>query len=325
MDADMRPLTTPTQLEAPGPQKRLLRVLGYAVAAVALLLCAITLVNQWDEVEESISHARPTGLLLTFGLSVMGMLGFGLVWRRILGQFGAQLPVTPVLTWYFAGEIGKYLPGGVWAVLGRGELAVRGGVRRRLTYSTTLVSIVVVVVAAGWVCGCLGLLLLALGQAQGWERLTPILVPLGAICLHPAIFGKALSALHRLMRETETVSTPSWSQTCRSVVASVPAWVYVGVSACVVTWSLGIDQDPARVGFAAVAAWALGILAAPVPAGAGIREVLFVALSGLAGGPAVAVAAVSRLSFILVDVILGGTALWLLARHQTQLAESENA
>ncbi len=50
-----------------------------------------------------------------------------------------------------------------------------------------------------------------------------------------------------------------------------------------------------------MAAWIIGFLAIPVPAGAGLRELMFLAASGLDHGPAVAVAAIARLLFIAVD------------------------
>ena len=80
---------------------------------------------------------------------------------------------------------------------------------------------------------------------------------------------------------------------------------------------LGFEQQPARVAFAAVSAWIVGFLIVPVPAGAGVRELMFLLASGLAGGPAVAVAAVSRLTFILIDAIAGVTSLLIIKARPT--------
>ena len=90
-----------------------------------------------------------------------------------------------------------------------------------------------------------------------------------------------------------------------------------------VTEALGYDQQPARVAFAAILAWIVGFLIVPVPAGAGIRELLFVAVCGLAAGPAVAVAAIARLTFILLDGIGGATALLTLRRKRSRAGEPD--
>ena len=61
------------------------------------------------------------------------------------------------------------------------------------------------------------------------------------------------------------------------IAMSVPTWVLVGVSYDFVARALGFDQSPVRIAFAAVAAWIIGFLAVPVPAGVGLRELIFVA------------------------------------------------
>jgi uncharacterized membrane protein YbhN (UPF0104 family) len=88
---------------------------------------------------------------------------------------------------------------------------------------------------------------------------------------------------------------------------ALPTWLLVGGAATLVTLALHLDQEPSRVAFAAVAAWIIGFLAVPVPAGAGVREVIFVLLCGLPSGPATAVAAIARALLLLVDG-LGGVA-----------------
>jgi glycosyltransferase 2 family protein len=98
------------------------------------------------------------------------------------------------------------------------------------------------------------------------------------------------------------------------IACSIPAWFFLGLASVAVTAALGFDQHPARIAFAAVAAWILGFLAVPIPAGAGVRELIFVALSGLESGPGVAVAAIARLLLIIVDGLGGLLGLWFSRR-----------
>jgi len=60
-----------------------------------------------------------------------------------------------------------------------------------------------------------------------------------------------------------------------------------------------------RVVFAAVLSWVVGFLAVPVPAGAGVREAVLLAASGLDGGVAAATAIIARVIFIAVDAVGG--------------------
>jgi uncharacterized membrane protein YbhN (UPF0104 family) len=86
------------------------------------------------------------------------------------------------------------------------------------------------------------------------------------------------------------------------VVTYVPAWLLVGATTAAVLRAFGEPvgwQAPA----AAVLAWVCGFLAVPVPAGAGVREAVFVATSGLDSGLALTVAVTTRLAFLLVDLL----------------------
>jgi hypothetical protein len=81
--------------------------------------------------------------------------------------------------------------------------------------------------------------------------------------------------------------------------------VLLGCASVAVTEAFGFHQQPVRVAFAAILAWVIGFLAIPVPAGAGLRELLFVASCGLSGGIGAAVAAGARVLLILVDGVCG--------------------
>jgi hypothetical protein len=59
----------------------------------------------------------------------------------------------------------------------------------------------------------------------------------------------------------------------------------------------------------------VGFLAVPVPAGAGVRELVFVALCGLPAAPGAAVALLARASLLLVDAALGAAGLAIAARR----------
>ena len=204
-------------------------------------------------------------------------------------------------------ELGKYLPGGIWPVVGRGELATRGGVSRTVAYASTLISLGVMCIGAALTCG----LLSPIVEIQAGSRLAPnscccsSRVPLGIIAVHPAhlrpvpeVLTKATKGRFdaRAGRRGAGCSGLSWSR-------SPAGWQ----SARPPLWSLrrSASTQAARVAFAAIAAWIIGFLAVPVPAGAGIRELVFVWLSGLPGAEATAVAAVARVMLILVDGLAG--------------------
>jgi uncharacterized membrane protein YbhN (UPF0104 family) len=97
------------------------------------------------------------------------------------------------------------------------------------------------------------------------------------------------------------VEPPSWGRAVLLVVRYSVCWLLIGGSTWAIARALVPDASLPRVVFATVLSWLAGFIAVPVPAGAGIREAVLVAASGLAAGPAAATALISRLVFVVVD------------------------
>jgi hypothetical protein len=299
----------PARLERLRLSPALLRIGGFSIALASVALCAVALVHQWDAVKTSIEHADYTLLLWSFLAASAGMTGLGVLWWRCLNTFGYAVDLDRTLAWYFAGELGKYVPGGIWPVLGRGELAYRkGGVSRATGYATTLISYAAMCVAAAAVCGGLALVLALDNRSPTWAWAVVALAPIGVLATHPFVFERVLGAASRLTRRSVGLTTPSWLRMQSLIATAVPTWLLVGLSSVLIAQALGYDQRPAQIGFAAVAAWIIGFLAVPVPAGAGLRELVFVGLAGLSSGRAVAVAAGARLILLCVDGSAGALA-----------------
>jgi uncharacterized membrane protein YbhN (UPF0104 family) len=245
------------------------------------------------------------------------MIGLALQWWRWLHAFGLNTKPVDASAWYLGGELGKYLPGSVWTVLGRAELARRGGVARGPSYASTLLAYGTMCAAAGAVCGAAGTAMaLAGGPRWGWA-FTPLLL-LVPVLVHPRVLRLVLALGRKVSAGRLDAPVPSWPVLVQLVGWCVPAWVLLGASSLFMTRLLDLHPSPTRIVLAAVAAWTVGFLAVPVPAGAGVRELVFVALCGLPAAPGTAVALLSRTSLLLVDAVLGATGLLIAAHHASR-------
>ena len=113
---------------------------------------------------------------------------------------------------YFQGEIGKYIPGSVWAVLGRGELARREGLSRSSSYASVVSSL-----AALYLGGALtaALLLPFAAGATGSLAVVGVVAFLvvGLLGLHPAVVGRVLALGQRITKRSLDVAVPSCGAT----------------------------------------------------------------------------------------------------------------
>ncbi len=284
--------------EAPAPSRRrrllsiALRVLGIGLAIAAVIFLTATLVKEWPDVSEALVDADPVPILVAWVAAFAAMWGLALLWMWTLRAFGAHRSSVEVSAWYFAGEMGKYLPGGIWPVVGRGELASRSGVSRSVAYGTTVLSLGLMVLGGLLVCSAL--LPFSLGEVDvpGAVYLVLLALPIGLLLLHPAILGRVFEVLRRVTKGRLDLEPVRWSEMLGLVVTSIPTWVLVGLGSWLVGRALGYEPGLARTMLAATLAWVAGFLAVPVPAGAGIREVVFVAVSGLGTTEATVVATV---------------------------------
>jgi uncharacterized membrane protein YbhN (UPF0104 family) len=248
-----------------------------------------------------------------------GMTWIAGCWRLAMGLSGPRPGRRQTVAWYYAGEIGKYVPGAVWPVLGRGELARRGGVPRQRAYPSVGLSLVSLYLAALGVAAVLVPLDLA-KQSESPAALALLgLLPLGIAALHPRVLTWGRDRLVRLTGRGGDIVIPPWRSTIGLVVSYVPAWLFIWAA----TWCTARALLPAppvlRIGIATTLSWTAGFVAVPVPAGAGVREAVFLAASGLPAGLGATVAIGSRLAFVVVDVAgLVVTAPW----HRRSAAEA---
>jgi uncharacterized membrane protein YbhN (UPF0104 family) len=213
---------------------------------------------------------------------------------------------------FFVGEAGKYIPGAVWAVLGRGELARREGYQRAIAYSSVALSVMGCYLAAALSALLLAAVSLIRGSiAMPWWPVA-VAAAVGVILMHPAVSRRILALASRVLRRTLTVEIPSWGR-CLALTASyVPVWILIAAATVLVTRSLVPDPPISRVALAAIVSWLVGFVT-PAPGGVGVREAVFVAVAGVAAGPAAAAAVLARILFVVVDG-MGAGAGWLVLR-----------
>lgn len=276
-------------------------VVGLVIGGLAASFVVRTLLRDRDQIGDALSGASAGWLGLGLALAALGMLAIALPWRRALHLLGADLPVGQLVARYFVGEVGKYLPGGIWPILGRGELARRRGVRRSAAYGSVALSLVALYLGAMFVVAA-GLPALLAGDDGTGPIGVVLLLPIGLVCLHPAALGRAVRLVERVSRRHLDLAIPTWRASVALVGLYVPAWLAIGAA----TWAVARALDPSAglvaVGAAAVLSWVVGFVLVPVPGGVGVREAVFVAAAGsLDPGIAAATALAARLLFVTVD------------------------
>ena len=254
------------------------------------------------------------------------MVAIALAWRPVLVALGApHVSRATVIRWYFVGEIGKYVPGGIWSVAGRSELSSRrGGMPRSAAYGSVALSLFLLEVGAA-IVAAVAIPFSGIEHKHPIAWLVILLLPVGFAVLHPRALSACLRGASKAARRDLSVPIPDYGVMLRLIAGYVPAWFAIGGG----TWAIARSLDPhapfGNVFTAAVISWIVGFLLVPVPGGVGVREGAFTALVSLPKGIAATAAILARLAFMLVDG--GGAVLTplLLRDRSAEQAAAERA
>lgn len=280
--------------------------LGVLLGLVAVGFVVRALVSEWSQVREALASASLVWLAAAMVLAACAMASIALYWRYALRLLGVECRPRRVVAWYFVGEVGKYLPGGVWSVLGRAELARRGGVPRSRAYASVALSLAGLYLAGMFVAaGFLPFALTGGGRLNPW-MLFLLALPIGLAALHHRVLERLAVLARRITGRALPLEVPAWRHSIVLVARYLPSWLLIGGATYAVSRSLTPDVSFSRVVFASVLSWVAGFLAVPVPAGAGVREAVFLAASGLPAALAATAAVATRVLFIVVDATGAG-------------------
>ena len=281
--------------------RALVSSIGLIIGLAGMAFLLRTMWTHRDEMKDSFSQLTWSSLVGAVFFAFMSMSYLGLMWGRLLLRRGYKVPRAQLVSWYYTGQLGKYVPGGVWAVVGRAEMAVRGGVPRADAYSVTGLSMFTTYSAAA--------LCAALGSLLSWER--PII---GAALLLALVVGLSVYAIaplrQRLMGLLRKVTSGTNELTAPKdmlalTIVQVPAWIMISLSTTITAHAFGAEVGVLHMFFVSSLSWLIGFLVIGAPGGLGVRESIFTGLlsASIGTSTALSLAVASRMIFVSVDFL----------------------
>jgi uncharacterized membrane protein YbhN (UPF0104 family) len=298
--------------------------------AVAVGLAVYGLASQWPQVHAALAKLAGYDVAGAAVSVIAGLGGMLMAWRALLADLGSPLPLPAAIRVMFVGQLGKYVPGAVWAVAAQVELARDHDVPRRRSAAASLVSMAITLVVGLIAAGVMLPLTSAHAVRQYWWVLA--ITPLVAVCLYPKIIKFGLDLALRLLRRPPLQESVSGAGMTRALVWTTLGWLCYGAHA----WFL--ISDFARKGGGEVGvghlfalalcgyalAWSVGFLIIFFPSGIGPREVALIAVLApvMSSASALVVALASRVVMTVGDLFWAGIGLAIgRARHPEVLSQ----
>ena len=275
---------------------------GFAVLAVAFLVSA--LVSQWGKATAALSALSWWSLALAAAAGIMAPGGAMLAWRALLADLGSPLALRPAVQVMFLGQLGKYLPGGVWQGGATMELGRDHAAPRKRTFTATVLAMAITL-AAALALTAIALPFTSAGAARSyWWALA--LVPVVAAALHPRVLTGALNVALRLAGREPLERGVRGGALVRALGWTILGWALLDVQAWLLVNDVhhGGPADFLPAAAAYMLAWSVGFLTIFAPGGIGTREVaMAAALAPLMDWPqALVIATVSRLISMAADL-----------------------
>jgi uncharacterized membrane protein YbhN (UPF0104 family) len=306
----------------------LMRVLRVLLVLLALGFCAYSLLSQWDETVRAFGQMSWPTLVGAFATGCAGLFVWMLGWRTYLAGLGSPLPVRATFRISNISQLGKYVPGKVWALVTQIEMTREHKVPALRSFSSTLLA-----VATSCACGlAMAAVTLPLTSDAALRRYwwLFLLAPVMLAALHPKIVTWSLNTALRLARRPPLEHPVGLGTTLVAVAWTLLGWALFGAH----TWLLceAVGGHGAGLYFQATGAYALafvvGLLVFIAPGGIGAREAILVMVLGpvLPAGAPIVVALASRVVLTLADLAGAGVA-FLMGRGRQAAAPgtAENA
>ncbi|MGA2515012.1 MAG: hypothetical protein ABSG44_00515 [Thermodesulfobacteriota bacterium] len=300
------------------------QILRWMVIGAIFVFLGKMVWDHWNQVKDAPFTLRPIPFVSSTLLFVLSYFIQIWAWYLITLKLRMALSARETLEGWFYSQLGKYLPGKVWLLLGRFHFYESKGKSRKTISVALFIETVTMIVAAGL------MFLVALvffkevrpsyaGRQSEWLILVFVL---GLLSLHPRFLQKILNwTLVRFKRDP--VSLPiSYSDVLWILFVSIVSWVVGGVG-----FYLFVDSvyavAPQYILFltgALAISSTIGLIALFAPAGLGVREGALVYLLSLimAAPVAVIISILSRIWMTLIEIGLVGM-VYLISQFQGRL------
>jgi glycosyltransferase 2 family protein len=289
------------------------RWLRAGLLVAVLSLCGYGLYVEWPAVTTQLARLHWYVVAVSLAAAIAGNICMMLAWRAILADLGSPLGVAAAARVNFLAQLGKYVPGAVWALAAQVELGNDLRVPRRRGAASVVVSLTVTV-GTGLTVAAVFLPLASPATARHYWPVLAV-IPVLAVCLCPPVLRWLLDHALALFRMPPLEQPLTASGLVKAMAFNYLGWLLLGTQ----VWLLTANLTGRGAGILLLAtggyalAFSAGLLLVVFPGGIGARELVLIAAltTAVPHGAAVAIALVTRVVATVCDLACGAVGLAL--------------
>jgi glycosyltransferase 2 family protein len=279
---------------------------GLLVVAVGLAVYGLA--SQWTTVRADLGKLAAYDVI---GAALCVLAGLGcmlLAWRALLADLGSPLPLPAAIRVMFIGQLGKYVPGAVWALAAQVELARDYDVPRRRSATASLVGMATTLVVGLVAAGVMMPLTSASAARHYWWVLA--ITPFAVACLYPPVIKFGLDLVLRVVHRAPLEKSVSLPGMARALAWTTLGWLFYGAHAyLLISEFAGHGAHVLALSLGGYAlAWSVGFLIIFFPGGIGPRELALIVVLApvMPSASALVIALASRVVMTIGDLVWAG-------------------
>jgi len=249
------------------------RVAGVAIVLLIFGFMFRSLYLEWEQIVAYRWDFNYLSLVVAFSLMLSAAAFYAFLWKLILERLGTPLSYRKSYRIFFLSQLGRYIPGKIWSILGLVYLSEKEGVSKVMSSASVMLQLMLQVVS--------GVMVFAV-TLPFWESMDAVpglsilllSLPAGLILMHPALVSRGVNLALRLTGQPETELTWSYGYLLRQLGFWAVFWLLNGVAYHFLIRSIDSSPLPRFFVLAGIfsIAWVAGFVSLVTPAGLGVME-----------------------------------------------------
>lgn len=291
-----------------GVKKKLINAAGFLLGILIIAFMIKKFIANWQEIRPYLADCSWP----LFGASVVlygiAFLAIGWNWSHVICHMDKTLTVREYLHLHMSSVLAKYIPGGIWNIVGKAYLCAQKGVEKSTTTASIILEYVFQIISSGLFFLFL-LPLLLKDYFTTWMMVLMVIAVIVVCLLLPWGAGVGTRILGKVFKEDLSGVELKAGYVYRMLLRYVGMWLFTGAGLTVMALSF-IKLDALQAILLILAyplSWVAGFLS-PSPNGMGVREGMLQLLLGAAyeAGPLLLIVLTTRIWTILGEVLAVG-------------------
>jgi uncharacterized membrane protein YbhN (UPF0104 family) len=256
-----------------GKKALLSRVAGVAIVLLVFGFLFRSLYLEWEHVVAYRWNLNYPALVVALVLMLAAAAFYAYLWKLILERLGTSLSYRKSYRIFFLSQLGRYIPGKVWSILGLVYLSQKEGVSKVVSGASVTLQLLLQIVS-GVIVFLVALPFWRTLDTSAGLVILVVVLPLGLILLHPALVTRGVNLALRLTHQEEIELSWSYGYLLTQLTLWVGFWLLNGVAYHFLIRSLDPSPLPPVLILAGTfsIAWVAGFLSLVTPSGLGVME-----------------------------------------------------